>query len=420
VQITANGTTANFAGAARFINFLSPQQDCISSSDTGFACASPSQPLFRLFYDVQAYADISITSQQLAPSAKSITAGQFSGNLVIVLNVTSHGCSPVSNVVIVIDIETPEGVVFLDIVGDGTLNNKTTNYGVQVYADERFIHRSVNLGTFAPGQTGVILLEFVVCQNARAGGGGVRVTARFAPRSALPDQDVLQSATQTGASVAFQDGTSSSTDFKIVNPEDDQTTIVSKVINQATVHITQSCTEPVVIPRGVRPEAVLEDEDNDDSSDVGQLQLVSEQHRHRERNGHVSDVEIQKFSVCTLSVFNDGASDVALRLRNEWDLPAGVHVAKWETTGGVFSNNVWVVDAPSVASGGALGTNTAGFVDHTAQCPERTATHPATLTVTLVATTHGIVQWVSKLDTGASAASFGAHSDTGKFTSVVF
>jgi hypothetical protein len=89
------------------------------------------------------------------------------------------------------------------------------------------------------------------------------------------------------------------------------------------------------------------------------------------------NITSHRFSVCTLTVFNDGASDVALRLRNEWDIPNGVHVAKWcvccvrvvcdtcarrETTGGVFSNNVWVVDTPSIAS--TPGNNaTSAFVD---------------------------------------------------------
>jgi hypothetical protein len=40
--------------------------------------------------------------------------------------------------------------------------------------------------------------------------------------------------------------------------------------------------------------------------------------------------------------------------------------------------------------------------------------------VTLVANAHGIVQWVTKLDTSASAASFSSLSDTGAFTSIVF
>jgi hypothetical protein len=155
VMITANGTTPNLAGAARFVELISPTGDCISSADTDGLCADSSTPLFRLFYDVQAYADISVTSQQLVPSATSVTAGEFAGNLVFQINVTSHGCSPVASVTIDVDIEMPDGVVFLDIEADGSLNNDTRNYGVQVYTDERFIRREVNLGNFAPNQVSV-------------------------------------------------------------------------------------------------------------------------------------------------------------------------------------------------------------------------------------------------------------------------
>jgi hypothetical protein len=35
-------------------------------------------------------------------------------------------------------------------------------------------------------------------------------------------------------------------------------TIVGKVNNAASIHLTQSCTDPVVVPRGVRPEEVRE------------------------------------------------------------------------------------------------------------------------------------------------------------------
>jgi len=360
--------------------------------------------VFKLFYDVQSYADVSLTTTQTQPSGKSITAGDFSSNLQFTTVVTSHGCNTINDVTLDVEIDTPEGVVFYDIDVDGQLNNKKTNYGVQVFTDARFIRRTVDVGSLAPGQSKTVQFNFIVCQNARAGNGGVRLMARFSPRGNTPDLDVLQSTT-TGGDVAFVD-LSPATDFKVTNPEDDQTSIVGKIVNVGALTINQSCTDPVLIPRGVRPELVLDDSEN----------TYADHHRHKNgRHGDddVADVKLQKVSVCTLVVLNAGASDVAVRLRNEWDLPSGVHVASWQTTSGVFSNNVWVLDAPSTPAAGA-------FVDTTNECPARTTAAPPTLTVTLVAQAHGIVQWVTKLDTTASAASFTASSDTGKFTSVVF
>jgi hypothetical protein len=409
VAITTTEGTPDFANVPRFITLLGPGNGGINSINSN-GTLTPERiatfadrfqnPLFKLTYDTQLFADMSIRSQQIAPAVGSQVAGNTS-DLVIRVFVESHSCTKVDNVTIDVEIELPAGVAFKELQADGT------PLPFDVLTTTSFIRRTLSLGSFTPNQNKTIDFRFVVCPEARAGAGGVRFIARFSPLSPtdfgeVHDFETTDFAARLGAAPAVP---------KYIHRDDDETQLVAQIVNRANLTIVQQCTDPKIVPRGVHSEFAVKKV----FPKPGFLPSLSAESAESSSSSSsssestVPDVSIQKFSRCTLTVRNDGISDAWLKIQNMWDLPEGVHIASWQASHGVFSDNVWVLDATAFGITSAVG-------------PVGTCNAPtnqvATLTIDVVANRHGIVQWVTTVDEKASPASI--VGSKGGFQSIVF